>query len=169
MADYIPLIIVGGLAVGGFILWKQGVFDNLFAPPAAPAAAAPASGATSTTMTTPSAPCMGTDVLTGQPCPCGSSTTASAMAYAYPVITQRRREETREGGPRRVVIFPSTVGLGVGGLTGLGSTISPTCDCTKCGGAPSVYGGISPSQFSTGGGDLNNFVGSSIAQAGYRI
>ena len=160
MADYMPLILIGGLAVGGFILWKQGAFNNLFTPPApppAPAPTAPVSGSTSTSTTPTASSCMGTDILSGQPCPCPSA--SANVAYAYPGY----RRYPEPSGPRRVVILP-----GQGFPGSFPGTSSTTCDCSRCG-QSSVLGGISPSQFSTNGGDLNNFIGSSIAQAGYRI
>ena len=164
MADYMPIILIGGLAVGGFLLYQSGALSNLFQAPAPPAVAAPVSGA-STTATTPPASTagstyMGTDYLTGQPCPCPSASSpypsTAAAAYVFPPQIKNPRQ--RHGS--KVIGI-----LGAGGLPSLSST----CNCTGAPGAsPYPYGGVAPSQYSTGG-DLNNYIGSSIAQAGYRM
>lgn len=163
MSDYVPLILIGGLAVGGFILWKQGAFNNLFTPPAPSPAPTPvpASGSSSTSTTTPSS-CMGTDILSGQPCPCPSAN----VAYAYPGYRRYPEPTFPPSGPRRIVVLPGQFPGSFPPI--IPGTSSTTCDCSRCG-QSSVLGGISPSQFSTNGGDLNNFVGQAIAQAGYRI
>jgi hypothetical protein len=176
MADYMPIILVGGLAVGGFLLYQSGFLNNLFPQPA-PAAAAPVSGSVNTSGAVPAVatPCMGSDILTGQPCSCPSTTTGAAGTIVGVGGHRSQSPSRRVRGPNgQILVIPGSTSLG------LGSSTTATCDCSKCGGTSplgtsalgspftsSIFGG-SPSQF-TSVGDLNNFVGSSIAQAGYRL
>ncbi len=204
--DFMPLILIGGLAVGGFLLYQSGALNSLFHPTPPPAAApvAPVSGVSSAT------PCMGTDA-TGNPCACPSTATGLAAAtqvvpavgpidpnchrcrtvypqgcfscktatggwaYCSDCMNSCRGDITgnicrrQSHGPEQIIgIIPGGLGLGIPSSTGFGALGVPStlgsCDCSKCGGsAPSS---VQPSQFGSLG-DLNNFVGGSIAQAGY--
>lgn len=172
MADYVPLILLGGLAIGGFILWQNGTLNNLFSPPAAAAPVSGTSASTSATSSTTSTACMGTDILSGQPCPCPSTMAMATVITPAPGGAINETLLRGRGANRRIIYptagatipFPGSVGIGIP------ASSSTTCDCSRCGSsASSILGGISPSQFSTAGGDLNSFVGQSIARAGYHI
>lgn len=223
--DIMPIVIIGGLAIGGFLLFQSGMLSSLFPAPVVQQTSN-VSGASSTTATTAS-PCMGTDPV-GNPCAC--PTTAAAMALAYDTtavgcyrnkgvlvcpnvgtqvpgegffpattdcvscqqtyggncmscqgplagtascincmqkcgdITGRVcghgvGQQRGRGGGSIIGVIPGSINV-IPGSSVLGSTIGSSCDCSKCGGSASPSLGSSAS-------DLNNFIGSSIAQAGY--
>jgi hypothetical protein len=180
--DMMPLLLVGGLAIGGFLLVQSGMLSSLFPAPAAAAPVAPVSGSVNTTTSTTATPCMGTSLLNGQPCTCPGTaatlpTTATAMGYAYPAIIPnsarlpppiKKSNRGRDG--RLIGVVPS---IGLGTSLGLGATPSQFCDCSACGGSTAATGlptstsSPYPSTLGSSASDLNNFVGGSIAQEGY--
>lgn len=117
MADYVPLIIMAGVAYYVLVV-NPSILQNLTSS-LTPAAAAPGG---STAPAPAATPCQGTDKKTGAACTC--PTTAAAMAYAY--ATKKKKSSSKS----------SSKGSSSG--SGSGSTPAPTtssCDCSACTGA----------------------------------